>query len=61
MSFLPISYMAAANVRRGPEAIKECLITFAISQKTPIGVLFPVMAIFIIAGFVSAISLLLRP
>ena len=61
MSFLSLGYVVAGNVSRGREAIKEGLITYAISQKTPMSVLFPMMAIFILAGIVSAVSLLLRP
>jgi hypothetical protein len=57
MSFLPIGFMVAANAPRGREAIKECLVTYAISQKTPTGLLFVLMVLMIIAGIVSAVSL----
>ena len=57
MALLPIAYMAVTCAARGPEAIKECLVTYAISQKTPTGLLFGLMALMIMAGVVSAVSL----
>jgi hypothetical protein len=57
MSFLPLGYIVAANAMRGTEAIKECMVTYAISQKTPTGLLIALMALFLVAGLVSVVSL----
>jgi len=59
MSFLPVAYMIIANAPRGTEAIKECMVTFAITQHMPIVLLFPLMTLMIIAGMAAAASLLL--
>ncbi len=55
--FLPMAYFAAANARGGVEAIKEALIAYAIWQKTPPRLLFPVMALLFLAGVLSAVAL----
>ena len=61
MSILLIGYIVAANVMRGPRAMKEILVTFVISERTPPGLLIGVMLLCFVGGLVSAISLLLRP
>jgi len=40
MSFLPVAYIAAANISHGTERIKEAMVAFVIDQKTPTKVLF---------------------
>ncbi|MBL9170845.1 MAG: hypothetical protein JNN07_24145 [Verrucomicrobiales bacterium] len=57
MAFLPIAYITAACASRGTETIKECLVAYAIHQKTPTVLLFAVMALLIIGGVISAFSL----
>jgi hypothetical protein len=58
---VPIGCIVSANVARGVEAIKECMVAFAISERTPPSLLIGVTALCGMAGVVSAISLLLRP
>jgi hypothetical protein len=57
MSILPVGYMVITNAARGAEAIKECLVSYAIAQKTPVALLFGLMGFLIVAGIVSAVSL----
>lgn len=57
MAFLPIAYITVFCASRGAETIKECLVTYAISQKTPTVWFFAVMALLIMGGVVSAFSL----
>src|ERR1035437_985844 len=57
MCFLPIGYIVVVHAGRGAESIKECLVTYAISQKAPMGLLYVVMSLLFIAGLVSAVSL----
>ena len=58
MSALPIGYMVVARARRGAEAVKECWVAFAISERTPTGLLFVLMSLMLIAGLISAASFL---
>jgi len=58
MSILPLTYITVVNAMRGIPAIKQCMVAYAISQKTPVIVLFTIMALCGIAGIVSAISLM---
>jgi hypothetical protein len=60
-SFLPVSYIVAANIMHGTERIKEAMVAFVIDQKTPPKVLFIFMGLCFVGGVVSAVSLLLRP
>jgi len=60
-SFLPVAYIVAANVKHGTEKVKEAMVAFVISQKTPSKVLFVFMGLCFIGGVVSAVSLLFRP
>ena len=59
MCLLPLACLAAANAGGGCAAIKECMVAYAISQKTPPRLLFPVMGVVSIAGLISAVSLFL--
>jgi hypothetical protein len=59
-TFLPIAYIAVANIRRGSERIKEAMVAFVIDQKTPAYVLFVFMGLCFVGGVVSAVSLLLQ-
>ena len=59
MALLPILCLVGANVAQGAGAIKECMVTYAIAQKTPTVLLFTVMALLIFAGVLSAVSLFL--
>jgi hypothetical protein len=59
VSVLPVAYIAAANAKRGPEAVKEVFVTIAISEGTPVRLYFGIMATFFVAGVASAVSLLL--
>jgi hypothetical protein len=58
-ALLPILCMVVANAARGPLAIKECMVPYAIAQKTPIALLFTLMALLILGGVLSAVSLFL--
>jgi hypothetical protein len=58
-SFLPISYVVAANIMHGTEKVKEAMVAFVIDQKTPSKVLFVFMGLCLAAGVASAIRLLL--
>ena len=60
-SFLPVSYIVAANIMHGTERIKEAMVAFVIDQKTPPKVLFVFMGLCFVWGVASAVSLLLRP
>jgi len=57
--FLPILVILAAGLGRGKDAMQEAMVAFAISERTPPGVLIGFMAVCGVIGFVSAISLLL--
>jgi hypothetical protein len=60
-SFLPVSYIVAANIMHGTERIKEAMVAFVIDQKTPPKVLFIFMGLCFIGGVASVVSLVLRP
>jgi ABC-type transport system involved in cytochrome c biogenesis permease subunit len=60
-SFLPVSYIVAANIIHGAEGVKEAMVAFVIDQKTPPKVLFAFMGLCFIGGVVSAVSLLHKP
>jgi len=57
MAFLPIGYITFVSASRGPDMIKECLVTYAISQKIPTAWFFAAMALLIVSGVISAFSL----
>ncbi len=57
MAFLPIGYITLVSASRGSEMIKECLVTYAISQRIPTAWFFAAMALLIIGGVISAFSL----
>jgi hypothetical protein len=58
MFFLPVSYMVLVNVKRGREAVRECLVAYAIDVKIPPTVLIVFASILVACGFVSAVSLI---
>jgi hypothetical protein len=58
MAFLPIAFITVVFASRGPEMIKECLVTYAVSQKIPTVWFFTTLALLIIGGVISAFSLL---
>jgi hypothetical protein len=59
--FLPVAYIAAANVMRGSEKVKEAMVAFVIDQRTPPKVLFVFIGICFMIGVMCLISLLLQP
>ena len=61
MCFLPVAYVVAANVMRGTERVKEALVAFVISERTPPKVLFTFIGVCFIIGVVCAISWLIQP
>jgi drug/metabolite transporter (DMT)-like permease len=61
MCFLPVAYVVAANVLRGSERVKEALVAFIISERTPPKVLFTFIGVCFIIGVVCAISWLIQP
>ena len=56
--FLPVFYVVLVNVKHGREAVKECLVAYAIDVKSPPDVLIVVMSIMVVAGIVAAASLI---
>ena len=61
MCFLPVAYVVAANVMRGSERVKEALVAFVISERTPPKVLFTFIGVSFIIGVICAISCLIQP
>ncbi len=61
MCFLPVAFVVAANVMRGTERVKEALVAFVISERTPPKVLFTFIGVCFITGVICAISCLLQP
>jgi hypothetical protein len=57
MALLPIGFITLVSASRGSERIKECLVTYAISQKIPTAWFFAAMALLIVGGVISAFSL----
>ena len=52
MCFLPVAFVVAANAMRGSEKVKEALVAFVISERTPPKVLFT----FIGVGFIVSVT-----
>jgi hypothetical protein len=61
MCFLPVVYVVAANIMGGTERMKEALVAFVISERTPPKVLFTFIGICFIVGVICAISWLIQP
>jgi hypothetical protein len=61
MCFLPVAYVVAANVTRGSERVKEALVAFVISERTPPKVLFTFIGVGFIIGVICAVSWLIQP
>jgi hypothetical protein len=61
MCFLPVAYVVAANVMNGYEKVKEALVAFVISERTPPKVLFTFIGVCFIIGVVCTISCLIQP
>jgi hypothetical protein len=61
MCFLPVAYVVAANAMRGSERVKEALVAFVISERTPPKVLFTFIGVGFIIGVICAISWLIQP
>jgi hypothetical protein len=59
--FLPVAYVVAANVMNGSEKVKEALVAFVISERTPPKVLFTFIGVGFIIGVICAISCLIQP
>jgi hypothetical protein len=59
--FLPVVYVIAANIMRGSEKVKEALVAFVISERTPPKVLFTFIGVSFIIGVICAISWLIQP
>jgi hypothetical protein len=58
LGILPLMTLLASGLGRGKEAFQEAMVAFAISERTPPGVLIGFMAVFGVIGLVSVISLL---
>ena len=58
---IPMMVILVTGLRRGKEAFKEAMVAFAISEKTPPGVLIGITAVCGAIGLFCGISLLLRP
>ncbi|MGO8764062.1 MAG: hypothetical protein ACLQSR_02875 [Limisphaerales bacterium] len=61
MAFLPVAYVAGANIMHGTDRVKEALVAFVIDQRTPPKVLVLFIGIFFITGVACALSVLLQP
>jgi hypothetical protein len=59
-TFLPVAYIAGANIVHGTEKVKEALVAFVIAQRTPPKVLFGIIGIFFIIGMICALSVLVQ-
>ena len=59
MTFLPVAYIVAANIKYGAERVKEALIAFVIRQRMPTKVFIVFFGIFFINGVICAIRSLL--
>ena len=56
-SSLTIGWIVSVNLTSGTEAIKECMVAFAVFEKTPPRPLFGVIAFCIVGGVISAVTL----
>ena len=59
MTFLPVAYIVAANIRYGTDRVKEALIAYVIRNRAPTKVFIIFVGIFFIIGVICAISVLL--
>lgn len=57
MVFLPLCYIVVVNASRGMESIRECLAAYAISQRMPPIIFFTLVALLLLAGIMSIVSL----
>ncbi len=61
MCFLPVAYIVAANIIHGAKKVKEALVAFIISERTPPKVLVIFIGVCCIIGMICAVSCLLQP
>lgn len=55
-ALLPMMVIAVGNLRGGPQAIKNGFLAFAVVQKTPAKLLFPLIGLMIAAGVWAALA-----
>ena len=60
MTFLPVAYIVAANIRYGGERVKEALVAYVIRNRVPPKMFIVFVGIFFIIGAICAISVLLQ-
>jgi hypothetical protein len=58
MALLPLVVIVVGNLRGGMDSIKNGLLAYAIAQKTPVVLLFPLMALMVAGGVLAAIAFL---
>jgi hypothetical protein len=58
MALLPVVVIVFGNLRGGTESIKNGFLAYAIAQKTPVVLLFPLMALMVAGGVWAAFAFL---
>jgi len=58
---LPLLWMIGSSISGGMKSVRESLVAFSMSQKTPIPILFGLLILCVVGGMVSSVSLVLNP
>ncbi|GAA5496018.1 hypothetical protein Rhal01_02199 [Rubritalea halochordaticola] len=53
MGLLPLLWMLVSTISQGKQRVRECFTAYAISQKAPPFLLYPVMGLFSAIGFIA--------